>query len=156
MNNKLLAITILSIMALSNIAVAKPNSTKANTATIYGKPFYPSDYTPEMTVYARDLKSGKTYTVNVPEDATQYKIKLPAPATYVLFSWTKERLGTNGDDPEGLNRKVGALYSYCSATKLDYSCKNHSPMPVKLKPGQVIKGFQVSDYYYDKDQVPQP
>lgn len=156
MNNKLLAIIVLSITASSNTAIAKPASTKANIATVYGKPYYPSDYTPEMTVYARDLKSGKTYSVNVPDSAPQYKIKLPAPATYVFFSWTKDRLGTNSDDPEGMYRKVGALYSYCSANELGYSCKDHSPMPVKLKPNQVIKDFQISDYYYDKDQVPQP
>ena len=156
MIKKLLPVIVLSILPLSNTAIAKPSSTKANTATVYGKPYYPSDYTPEMTVYARDLKSGKTYSVNVPDSAPQYKIKLPAPATYVFFSWTKDRLGTNGDDPEGLYRKVGALYSYCSANKLGYSCENHSPMPVKLKPNQVIRDFQISDYYYDKDQVPQP
>lgn len=154
MINVMLPIVLLPLLFLASTAIAKPAST--NTATVYGKPVYPSDYTPEMTVYARDLKSGKTYSVNVPESATQYKIKLPAPATYVFFSWTKDRIGVNGDDPKGLTRKVGALYSHCSATKLDYSCKNHSPMPVKLKPGQVIKSFQVSYYYYDKDQVPQP
>ena len=106
MNNKLLAIMVLSIIASSNTVTAKPTSTKGSMATVYGKPYYPSDYTPEMTVYARDLKSGKTYSVNVPNSAPQYKIKLPAPATYVFFSWTKDRLGTNGDDPDDPCRQI--------------------------------------------------
>ena len=144
--------------ALPTASVAQENTAAVRTgmATIYGKPYYPSDYTPEMTVYARSLSSGKTYSVNVPDSALQYKIKLPAPDNYVLFSWTKDRLGNNIGDPEGLYRKVGALYSHCSATVLDVTCDNHSPEPVALKPNQVIRDFQISDYYYDKDQVPQP
>lgn len=150
MNNKLTTLFLLSIVPLSNIAAAN------STATIYGKPYYPSDYTPEMTVYARSLSTGETYSVNVPNSAPQYKIKLPAPDTYILFSWTKERLGSQAGDPKGLYRKVGALYSHCSATVLDVSCDDHSPEPVKLKSGQVIRDFQISDYYYDKDEVPLP
>lgn len=150
MTNNLLTLLPLSILLLSNIAAA------SHTATIYGKPYYPSDYTPEMTVYARSLNSGETYSVNVPDSASQYKIELPAPDTYVLFSWTTERLGSQAGDPEGLYRKVGALYSHCSSTVLDATCDDHFPEPLSLKPNQVIRDFEISDYYYDKDQVPLP
>ena len=83
MNNKLTTLLLLSIVPLSNIAAAN------STATIYGKPYYPSDYTPEMTVYARSLSTGETYSVEVPNSAPQYKIRLRADL-HIIF-WDEKK-----------------------------------------------------------------
>lgn len=158
MIKKLIPLLVLSILPISNASVAKPAPVKTNTAIIYGKPVYPSDYTPEMMVYARNVKTGKTYQVKVAEDAKQYKMTLPAPATYIFFSWTTQKLGTTGD---GIYSKVGAVLSECDGSefKCDYS-HQFLPKPITLKTGQVIKKLQILNYYYPDEQdhlyVPKP
>ena len=63
-----------------------------------------------MMVYARNVKTGKTYPVKVAQGAKKYRMTLPAPATYIFLSWTNEKLGTTGD---GIYSKVGAVLSEC-------------------------------------------
>lgn len=143
-----------------NMATAKPAAAKISTATIYGQPFYPSEYTPEMLVYARNVETGKTYSFKVAEDARQYKLILPAPATYIFFSWTAQAQGLS-DDLDDLSEEVGAVYSECdgNAGRCDYNYQ-FFPKPIYLKPGQVIKKFQIANYYYPSNQtflyVPKP
>ena len=159
MIKKIILLLVLSILPITNAAIAKPAPVKTNTAIIYGKPVYPSDYMPEMMVYARNVKTGKTYPVKVAQGAKQYKMTLPAPATYIFFSWTNEKLGTTGD---GIYSKVGAVLSECdgsSQAKCD-GYEKHIPKPIALKSGQVIKKLQIANYYYPSDQdhlyVPKP
>lgn len=157
MIKKILPIIVLSIIPLTNVALAKPTSAKNSTATVYGTPVYPSDYTPEMTVYARNVKTGKTYPVKVAADARQYKMTLPAPATYIFFSWTTEKIGSYN----GVDIKMGAALSECDGG--EFKCDNHNqflPKQILLKPGQVIKKLQVANYYYPQEKqniyVPKP
>lgn len=145
---------------LSVSAVAKPVSAKINTAVIYGTPFYPSDYTPEMIVYARNVETGKTYPFKVAQDAEQYKMILPAPATYIFFSWTTEKTGSFND----VDIKMGAVLSECDGSSVaicdhdDFA--KHFPRPVTLKSGQVMNNLEISNYYYPSDKthmfVPKP
>ena len=44
----LITLLVFSILPVTNAAIAKPTPVKTSPAIIYGKPFYPSDYTPEM------------------------------------------------------------------------------------------------------------
>ncbi len=151
-------IPLLSLLAISfsSTAIAKPAK---NTATVYGKSFYPSEYIPDMTVYARDVKTNKTYSVKVPGTMT-YKMSLPAPATYIFFSWTTEKLGQNFGSAE--KYKVGAVLSECdgSSQEICDGHKQHLPKQITLKSGQVIKNLQVANYYYPQDDnfnyVPKP
>lgn len=158
MIKKIIPLIALSILPMTNAAMAKPAAAKASTATIYGQPFYPSEYTPEMMVYARNVKTGKTYSFKVAEDARQYKMTLPAPATYIFFSWTTQKIGS---DSSGVPHKVGAVLSECDGNKFACNYDYQSlPKPISLKPGQVIKKFQIANYYYPSDQdhlyVPKP
>ena len=159
MIKKIIPLLVLSILPITNAAIAKPAPAKNGTAIIYGKPVYPSEYTPEMMVYARNVKTGKTYPVKVAVAAKQYKITLPAPATYIFFSWTTEELGTMGD---GIFSKVGAVLSQCDGSS-QAKCNGydkHIPKPMTLKSGQVVKNLQVANYYYPSGQdhlyVPKP
>lgn len=158
MIKNIIPIAVLLMIPLTNVALAKTTSAKTSTATIYGTPFYPSDYTPEMTVYARNIKTGKTYPIKVAEDARQYKMTLPAPATYIFFSWTTEKVGYYNDR----EIKVGAVLSECdgSSQAICNGHDKHLPKPITVKPGQVIKKLQVANYYYPDDKkslyVPKP
>ena len=134
-------------LAVSSVAA------QASTAVIYGSSFYPSDYTPEMTVYARNVETGKTYSVKVAEEVYEYKMILPAPATYIFFSWT-----TDKTDP------TGAVLSECDGSSVaicdhdDFT--KHFPRPITLKSGKLINNLEVSNYYYPRDKtylfVPKP
>lgn len=153
----LITLLVFSILPVTNAAIAKPTPVKTSPAIIYGKPFYPSDYTPEMMVYARNVKTGKTYPFKVAQDASQYKMTLPAPATYIFFSWTTEKIGSYND----VDIKMGASLSECDGG--EFKCDSHSqflPKQISLKPGQVIKKLQIANYYYPQEKqniyVPKP
>lgn len=134
-------------LAVSSVAA------QASTAVIYGSSYYPSDYTPEMMIYARDVETGKTYSVKVAEEVYEYKMILPAPATYIFFSWT-----TDKTDPGGavLSECDGSSVAICDHD--DFS--KHFPRPITLKSGQVINNLEVSNHYYPRDKtymfVPKP
>lgn len=157
MIKKIITLLVFSILPITNAAIAKPTPVQKNAAIVYGKPFYPSDYTPEMMVYARNVQTGKTYTFKIAEDAKQYKMTLPAPATYIFFSWTTEKVGSyNGKDI-----KVGAVLSECDGS--EFKCDYHAqflPKPITVKSGQVIKKLQIANYYYPDGKesiyVPKP
>lgn len=144
---KMTMLTFLFGFAVPAVAV------KDTTATIYGSSFYPSDYIPEMLIYARNIETGKTYSVKVPEEAYEYKMSLPAPATYIFFSWT-----TDKTDSEGavLSECDGSSVAICD----EYDFSKHFAKPVILKSGQVIKDLKVSNYYYPSAKthlfVPKP
>lgn len=153
----LITLLFFSILPVTNAAIAKPTPVKTSPAIIYGKPFYPSDYTPEMMVYARNVKTGKTYPFKVAQDASQYKMTLPAPATYIFFSWTTEKIGSYND----VDIKMGASLSECDGG--EFKCDSHNqflPKQISLKPGQVIKKLQIANYYYPQEKqniyVPKP
>lgn len=136
---------------LFNIKVAVASSNE--TAVIYGTPFYPSDYTPEMMIYARNVETGKTYSLKVAQDAEQYKMTLPAPATYMFFSWTTEEIGHFND----LDIKMGAVLSECdgsSSAICDHDdFDKHFPRPIKLMPGQIFNNLEISNYYYPHEKT---
>lgn len=147
LNKKFIYGLILFGLAVSSV------SAQTSTAVIYGSPFYPSDYTPEMMVYARDVETGRTYSVKVAEEVYEYKMILPAPATYIFFSWT-----THKTDPEGavLSKCDGSSVAICDHD--DFA--KHFPRPITLKSGQLISNLEVSNYYYPRDKtymfVPKP
>lgn len=147
LNKKLIYGLILFGLAVSSV------SAQTSTAVIYGSSFYPSDYIPEMTVYARDVETGRTYSVQVAEEVYEYQMILSAPATYIFFSWT-----TDKTDP------TGAVLSECDGSSVAICDHNdfskHFPRPITLKSGQVINNLEVSNHYYPRDKtylfVPKP
>lgn len=136
---------------LSSINVSLASSTKA--AVVYGTPFYPSDYTPEMMVYARNVETGETYSLKVAQDAEKYKMTLPAPATYIFFSWTTDKIGYFND----VDIKMGAVLSECDGSSnviCDHdNSNNHFPRPIKLIPGQIVNNLEISNYYYPPEKT---
>src|SRR5262249_37559801 len=108
---------------------------------IKGTRCYPSEYLPPMTVYARDTKTGKTYSTYV-EDK-RYTLNVPA-GTYIVFAWT-----------EKIPYISGGSYSQAVPCGLHVSCSDHSPIPVTVKPGKTVTGKDICDFYSEKD-VPLP
>lgn len=139
----------LSVFGLAVSSVAA----QASPAIIYGSSYFPSDYIPEAIIYARDIETGKTYSVKVAEEVYEYKMVLPAPATYIFFSWT-----TDKTDPAGavLSECDGSLEAICDHDNFS----KHFPRPITLKSGQVVNNLEISNHYYPKDKtylfVPKP
>lgn len=141
MVKKSVPITTLLIILLANTVMAEPLNFEYDSAIIYGSSFYPSDFVPEINVYARDVKSGKTYQVTVPTETYEYQLKLPAPATYIFFSWT---------NIEDETQQMGAVLSKCDGSSQDI-CEGfdkHFPTPIQLEPYQIISDLEVANYYY--------
>jgi hypothetical protein len=112
---------------------------------ITGKLCHPSEHIPDMTVYARNTKTGKTYSTYVKEDVGRYTLNVPAGA-YIVFVWT----GT-----EKTPDRSGGAYSQAVHCGLNVSCSDHSPIQITVKPGKTATGINPCDFYSEKD-VPLP
>jgi len=114
--------------------------------TIKGRLCYPTDYIiPDMTIYARNTKTGKIYSTYVQQNTHTFRLDVPA-GSYIVFVWT----GTK----KTLNR-TGGSYSHAVPCGLKVSCSDHSPIPVIVKSGKVVKDIDPCDFYSEKD-VPIP
>lgn len=142
MLTKNLAFIVLSFatMACATLAFATTNN-EYQTATIHGVSFYPSEFIPDIDVYARDTETGSTFKLSVPAGTDEYKMELPAPATYIFFSWTNSK---------ELDSQIGAVFSKCDGSSADVCDDNinHLPRPIQLSPGAVIEDFKIANYYY--------
>ncbi|RPI58841.1 MAG: hypothetical protein EHM56_00710 [Chloroflexi bacterium] len=107
---------------------------------IRGKLCYPSEYIPAMTVYARDVDTGDTVTLEVPENTPEYELEVPGEATYQVFAWTVDGLGGS--------------YSRFVTCGLSVECTDHGLIPVSVGAGQEVSGIDVCDFY--GGPVPQP
>jgi len=84
---------------------------------------------PPMTVYAREVHTGRTFTVRTRENQERYRIRVAAPGTYVVFSrvWPK-------DTDVGLTFDV--LYSRRVLCGEGRECLDGGPIPVSVRSGQ--------------------
>ena len=86
-------------------------------------------FIPPMTVYAREVHTGRTFTVRTRENQERYRIRVAAPGTYVVFSrvWPK-------DTDRGLTFDV--LYSRRVLCGEGRECLDGRPVPVSVRSGQ--------------------
>ncbi|MDD3826997.1 MAG: hypothetical protein PHY79_13595 [Anaerolineae bacterium] len=129
--------TIMIVVGLFQACGGRP---EGEAGTIRGRLCYPSEYIPAMTVYARDVNTGDTVTVEVPENTAQYELAVPGEATYHVFAWTVDGLGGS--------------YSRFVTCGLNVECTDHSLIPVAVGAGQAVGGVDVCDFY--GGPVPEP
>ena len=115
------------------------------TGMITGKLCYPGEHIPELTIYARNVKTGKTFSTHVKEGTTVYKLSVP-PGTYFVFVWTRT---------EKRSAAIGGSYSRAVPCGLNVSCADHRPIPVEVETGRTIPHIDPCDFYSPKS-VPQP
>jgi len=111
-----------------------------DVGVIWGKLCYPSEYIPAMTLYARDMSTGETVTLEVPENTPQYELRVPGDASYQVFAWTVDGLGGS--------------YSRFVTCGMSVECTDHSLIPVPVGAGQTVSGIDVCDFY--GGPVPEP
>jgi len=101
---------------------------------------YPSEYIPAMTIYARNVDTGETWSRHVPQDTLSYEIQVPA-GNYWVFAWTDEG--------------VGGSYSEFVLCGLSVECADHTLVTVPVAAGQRVTGVDICDYY-GEEAVPRP
>ncbi|HSJ53044.1 MAG TPA: hypothetical protein VLC52_04785 [Anaerolineae bacterium] len=129
-----------TVFVLVGLFQACGSQPPAEAGVIQGKLCYPSDYIPAMTVYAREVNTGETVTVEVPENTPEYRLEVPGEATYQVFAWTVDGLGGS--------------YSRFVTCGLSVECTDHSLIPVPVGAGQTVTGIDVCDFY--GGTVPEP
>jgi len=136
-------VSVVSWLTLNSLL--QPMHSAELTGTITGKLCYPSEYIPEMTIYARNVKTGKTLSTHVKEGTAVYKVSVP-PGRYFVFVWTRT---------EKTLGRIGGLYSRAVPCGLNVSCADHRPIPVEVEPGRTVTHIDPCDFYSQKS-VPQP
>jgi hypothetical protein len=123
-----------------------PGSIPANpspaTATIMGQLCYPSEGIPAMTVYAREVNTNQTYTLDTVENQADYSIQVPAPGTYIMFAW--------------VGGSIGGSYSQAVPCGLQAACTDHTPIQLAMAAGGTMTGADICDYYGPEGSVPTP
>ncbi|HEY3291640.1 MAG TPA: carboxypeptidase-like regulatory domain-containing protein [Anaerolineae bacterium] len=125
-----------------------PPGEKPVFGTIAGSVTYPSSLIPAMTVYARNVESGSTYTVSVAANVAVYAIRNLPVGSYIVFAWVE----ANGST---IMKGIGGSHSYAVSCGLSAGCTDHSPQPVEVRADQTTSGIEVSDWY-EQDSVPTP
>lgn len=139
------ALILLALLVGSAIMAA------AQTGKITGKLTYPGEYIPtdlilcvtytslyaEPTVCSNDQASrlreaGITFKID--RRRASYKISLPA-GTYYLYAVTSEMPG------------VKAYYDDLIKCGVNISCLSKRPIAVMVKPGKVVRGITVGDFW---------
>ncbi len=131
---------IATLFVLVGLFQACGGQPEGEAGAIQGKLCYPSEYIPAMTLYARDVSTGQTITLQVPENTNQYELQVPGEATYQVFAWTEDGLGGS--------------YSRFVTCGMSVECTDHALIPVPVGTGQVVSGIDVCDFY--GGPVPQP
>jgi hypothetical protein len=102
---------------------------------------FPSDYIPPMTLYARNVDTQQTFSIQVPVDTAEYRMEIPVEGTYVVFAWT--------------DSGFGGSYSQFVPCGLSVECTDHSLIPIPVRPGATVTGIDVCDFY-SEESVPKP
>ena len=116
---------------------------KNNPSIVSGKTCYPSEWSPPLTVYARNTKTNRTFSIKMKEDDTDYRIEISEAGEYIFFYWT------DGNDSSG------ALYSKAVPCGLNINCTDHTPIVVNVKLGTKISDIDICDAY-SPESVPRP
>ena len=115
--------------------LATPVASQTRFGRIEGTLSYPSDYIPALRVCAKNISNNSQRCIQIKKNQKQYKIEVPAGTYHVSASVT---IAGQSDT---------AYYSRAVTCGLRYECKDHRPIPVTVKSGQVIKGINPQDWY---------
>ena len=121
---------------------AATDTPEGSTKNVRGAICYPGEAIPPMTVYLQDTGTKKAVEIPIEANQSSYEAELP-PGTYQAYAWLAD-----------FSR--GGLYSQAVACGLQESCKDHSPVSFEVKPGAMIEGVDICDWYGGPFAVPYP
>ncbi len=142
------------------------------SAIIGGRLCFGSERIPPMTVYARNIDTGATFSINVERGSLNYTLEVPAPANYIVFAWTTG--DPFGSTPFAPSDSRGGMYTcagdfvgqmqYFGKGRANPKCygpntpvplENHTPIVVRARPGEQISDAFICDFDIGMS-VPQP
>lgn len=128
-------IKILATTTLLAALLTTPVASQTRSGRIEGTLSYPSDYIPALRVCAKNIKNNSQRCIQTQKNQKPYKIEIP-PGTYHVYASVTIAGQTDT-----------AYYSRAVTCGLRYECKDHRPIPVTVKSGQVVRGINPQDWY---------
>src|SRR5579863_6385945 len=116
----------------------------ASAGTIAGTVSFPSQVVPSMTVYASDLDTSRTHTVQLARGQVNFTVDVP-PGRYLVFLAPNE---------PGAPDVYGAFtrYSQCAPhTVEDGTCEDHTLIPVAVTAKAPHAAVTIDDWYLTDD-----
>lgn len=106
---------------------------------IKGSLGYPSEYIPEMKVYAQNLNTDITYSVATSTNQQQYQLEVPAGSYYVYAMLV--------DAGETSFESYRAYYSEFVTCGMSVDCDSHDPITVTVASSETKTGIDPIDWY---------
>jgi hypothetical protein len=119
-------------------------SCSSTSGTVKGTVCYPSDYIPAMTVYLKNKKTDKIYSLELQENQKAFKFKKIPEGNYIAFAYTIQEVSTD------LNNKTSIAsggYTHAVPCGLTVDCKDHSLLIFKVQNGKTTKNIQICDWF---------
>ena len=119
------------------------------TGVIEGSLSYPSEFIPDdMTICAENLATKKIYATNKHLKGKQYQYKVGykltvPPGDYHVFAQLPDPAKYGATYPKDYR----AYYSEFVKCGLSVDCKDHTPIVVRVKSGETIRGIDPQDWY---------
>ena len=114
--------------------------------TIEGSLGYPSDFIPEMSICAVEIKTKESYcTMKMIENESfmygiGYLLEVPA-GSYQVYAQLEDGENTN------LDKNYKAYYSKFVTCGMDVDCDSHKPVTIKVKGGETLSDIDPQDWY---------
>jgi hypothetical protein len=108
---------------------------------IAGALSYPSEHIPPLTVFARDVTTGRHYQVDTRQNQNAYVLLVPA-GTCEVFAY-----------PQG-DGVFGGGYTKFVPCGQTADCDDHSMIVVKVEAGGAVAGVDVVDWYAPAGALP--
>ncbi len=123
---------------------ATGNPLPANAAVLAGKLGFPSESLPAMTVVAREVSSGKIFSIDTKNGQGAYALVVE-PGTYTVIAYLAS--ANSGErDGGGFTAAVG-----CG---LNVNCTDHALVPVTLTAGGVNAEADLTDWFAGENFFP--
>jgi hypothetical protein len=105
----------------------------ALAGTVTGKVCYPSEFTPAMDAYFRNVDTGDLASLAIAENQGTYNLDLPV-GTYEAFAYLPDS-------------ELGGAYSQAVPCGLTVECVDHSLLAFEVVSGQVAANVDLCDWY---------
>ncbi len=132
---------ILAVIVVLFVFIVTPVIATTNRGTIQGSLSYPSDYLPSLIICAQNTQNtNNKYCLQSKVQQRQYSIQV-SPGQYYIFASDIALEGTKNF------YAVTGFYSRFVTCGLNNKCKDHTPIAVTVKAGQVINSVDPKDFY---------
>ena len=112
----------------------------AASGKLSGSLCYPSDYLPAMTVYAREIHSGKTHSLKTQQNQKYFTFENLPFGAYQVYAYTLESLRGDGSKGSG-------AYTQMVPCGLTVACQDHTLIAVQVSKALQQDSVQVCDWY---------